>query len=656
MNRRFGAAFAKRYGAQVDLYEIWDEPNVHPNWGRRNADPVEYAQLLHAAATAIRANDATATIVLAGLGMNLETQRPHFDYSEILFLRGLYENGAQSDFDVVAAKPYGLWTGPEDRRVSTTELNFSRVILLRDEMRRYGDAAKPIWAVEMGWNALPSDWQGQPSPWGSAPEDVQAGRLNLALTRARSEWQWMRALFAQTLQPAAPPDDPRWGFALVTRDFQPRAAYNTLAAFTANPSPLLPPPNAPWFSVALLVGVALGATWRAARLATQLPIASSWSALERRLNTLPEFAQLALFTLAVAAFYLSPSVPLNFVLLAVLVPLFALRLDLALALDVFTMPFFLYPKTLFGGFQLSLVETLTLVCVAAWVFRMGLNAINHQGIKSQRENIQDSLWLRVFVASMTWLDWSIVAFVLLGIISVRFAGNFGVAAREFRVIVLEPALLYALVRATNLSRPQLWRLVNSLLLAGAVVCVIGLIQFATGDVIAASGLARVHGVWESPNNAALFLGRLLPIALAFALMLRATRLRWVYAALATLLALTIYLTFSFGGLFIGVPASILFLAVKWLRQRHVKPRFLVAALVGALLLGAIVLIPLTTSSRFRDLFQTGTGTGFFRIAVWTSALRMIRDQPLLGVGLDNFLYEYPKYILPEAWRDRKILV
>ena len=30
---------------------------------------------------------------------------------------------------------------------------------------------------------------------------------------------------------------------------------------------------------------------------------------------------------------------------------------------------------------------------------------------------------------------------------------------------------------------------------------------------------------------------------------------------------------------------------------------------------------------------------------------MIRDHPLFGVGLDNFLYEYPKYILPEAWRE-----
>jgi O-antigen ligase len=30
---------------------------------------------------------------------------------------------------------------------------------------------------------------------------------------------------------------------------------------------------------------------------------------------------------------------------------------------------------------------------------------------------------------------------------------------------------------------------------------------------------------------------------------------------------------------------------------------------------------------------------------------MIRDHPLFGVGLDNFLYAYPRYVLPDAWRE-----
>ncbi len=670
----FVAEFARRYGSQIHYYEVWDEPNIHPSWGRRNADPAEYGRLLHLAATAIRANDAHAKIVLAGVGMNLETQRPHPDYSEILFLRGLYEAGAQNDFDIVAAKPFGMWTGPEDRRVSSSVLNFSRVILLRDEMKQHGDVGKPLWAVEMGWNALPPDWTGSPSPWGSDAEAVQADRLGRALQRAREEWGWMGALFPQTLQPDAPGSDPRWGFSLVTHEFQPRAFYDAVAGFASKPSPAAPPsPRAPWLPLTLLGAVAVVATWRAALLLPTTPLAGWWRVLESGFTGLPELAQLAALLVAVAVFYYSPSVPLNLILLALLIPLFALRLDLGLALLVFTIPFFLYPKTLFGGFELSLVEVLTLVSVAAWVWRAviinpPLSPLRKAGLprtpspreaglprtpplaKGGQGGVASTSPLAV-LSKLAPLDWAIILFVLLGLVSTRVAANSGVATREFRVIVIEPALLYALLRVEDLSRIQVWRLVNALLLAGVVVCLIGLYQFATGDVILGAGVGRVRAVWGSPNNAALFLGRLLPLALALALFLPSSRRRWLYTAITATLALTIYLTYSLGALVLGIPASAAFVVLLWLWQTRGHFHASHAVLLGGSLVGAFILIAFAGRARLESLFQPDTGTGFFRIAVWTSALHMIRDHPLFGVGLDNFLYEYPKYILPEAWRE-----
>lgn len=671
----FAAAFAQRYSSAITYFQIWDEPNVHPSWGRRNADPVAYGQMLHLAAAAIRANAPNAKILLAGLGMNMETQRPHPDYSEVLFLRGLYDAGAQNDFDIAAAKPYGMWTGPEDRRVSPDVLNFSRVVLLREEMKQHGDANKPIWAVEMGWNSLPGNWTGPPSPWGSDTEALQADRLTRALARARAEWGWMGALFPQALQVVAPPNDPRWGFALLSPDGQPRAFYTSLATFSSSPATgaaSLPTP--PWLPIALLCAVVLVAGWRAVRILPATPLPAAWSALESRFISLPEVAQLAVLAFAVAAFYLSPSVPLNFILLALLVPIFALRLDLGLALLVFSIPFFLYPKTLFGGFELSLVEVLTLVSIGAWLWNTLLTNFHPLGVGDGKgvRGIR-----RVGMASppppsrtdpplsprgrgargegphraMTSLDLAVLAFVLLGIISTRAASNFGVASREFRVIVIEPALLYALLRLSKLTRAQVWRLVNALLLAGVVVCLFGLWQFAAGDVIIGEGVRRVRSVWGSPNNAALFLGRLLPIALAFALFLPEARNKRAYAVIVFLLALTLFLTYSLGALVLGVPASIALLALVWLWPSRHRLRPVHAAVLAALLIGGVAVALLAGGSRLQSLFQTGTGTGFFRVAVWTSATNMIRDHPILGVGLDNFLYEYPKYILPEAWRE-----
>ena len=59
-----------------------------------------------------------------------------------------------------------------------------------------------------------------------------------------------------------------------------------------------------------------------------------------------------------------------------------------------------------------------------------------------------------------------------------------------------------------------------------------------------------------------------------------------------------------------------------------------------------------SSPRVQALFSGGGDTSFFRVALWKSAIQMIRDHPLFGVGPDNFLYAYRgRYLLPEAWQE-----
>ncbi|MCI0476398.1 MAG: O-antigen ligase family protein, partial [Anaerolineales bacterium] len=368
------------------------------------------------------------------------------------------------------------------------------------------------------------------------------------------------------------------------------------------------------------------------------------------------------------------------ILLAALVILFALRLDFTFVLTIFAIPFWNYPKILFGSFELSPVEVFTWAATAAFV----LNEI----LEFQFARVR-ALFVSRF-ALLSALDFLALAFFLLGLASTRWAGNFGVASREFRIMVLDPILLYALLRMTNLTplmrsddvlsndirvgahhpspkgrgvkvitNPFVPRLVNALLASGVAVCVIGLYQFVTGEVILADGVARLTAVWGSPNNVGLYLGRLLPIALAFALLWRdrvgaAPRAcpsqgdhkgggdhkgaplqiaRWIYAALVALFGATILLTYSRGAVLLGVPASVLFVLGMIYFQAHHLSRRAWLGIGAALAVGVVALLWLFTTERFQSLFQSGTGTAFFRVAVWTSALQMIRDHPLLGVGL-----------------------
>jgi O-antigen ligase len=227
----FAAAFASRYGAQVDYYQVWDEPNLADRWGGGPVSPPTYADLLTRTARAIRAADADARILLAGLAPTTETGPQNL--SDVRYLDQLYQARAAPDFDIVAGKPYGFYTGPDDRRADETVLNFSRLLLLREVMVEHGDAGKAIWASHWGWNALPPNWTGASSLWGQTDEATQAAHTVAALDRARTEWPWVGAMMLEHFQPAVAPDDPRWGFALIGQNGAPRPSYDAVAAWSA---------------------------------------------------------------------------------------------------------------------------------------------------------------------------------------------------------------------------------------------------------------------------------------------------------------------------------------------------------------------------------------------------------------------------------------
>lgn len=217
---RFAAAFAERYGEQIRAYQIWDRPNIYPHWGKGAIDPAGYVAMLQEAATAIRAADPGALIIAGGMAPN--TERSGRNMSDLLFLREIYRLGGAPYFDVLGVKAYGFWSGAYDRRVDADVLNFSRVILLREEMIKRGEDAKPVWALEGGWVALPEGWTGQPSALGSDSATLQASRLKEAFNRVQREWPWMTLFCALHLQPMAQIDDPVWGLSLLGADGEPQ--------------------------------------------------------------------------------------------------------------------------------------------------------------------------------------------------------------------------------------------------------------------------------------------------------------------------------------------------------------------------------------------------------------------------------------------------
>ncbi len=222
----FASAFATRYASAIDVYQIWDEPNLASGWGGQPS-AAEYAALLQAAYTAIHAADPTATVLAAGLAPNTESGPKN--YSDLLYLQQLYDLGANQFFDAASGKPYGFYTGPDDRAADPALLNFSRFTLLRQVMERNGDAHKLLWASHFGWNTHPD------SIWGLATPEQQRDYTLAAYARAHAEWPWAGPLALENYQPTLPPDDPHWGFALFNADNQPTLLGENFKLQTSNP-------------------------------------------------------------------------------------------------------------------------------------------------------------------------------------------------------------------------------------------------------------------------------------------------------------------------------------------------------------------------------------------------------------------------------------
>jgi len=357
--------------------------------------------------------------------------------------------------------------------------------------------------------------------------------------------------------------------------------------------------------------------------------------------TRKSFAGTALFALAaVAVFYFSPSfIPIaaGFLCLAVVI---VLRPDIGLGLVLAAAPFYLYPRRVFGK-QFSVAEiVLVLACVGHFAHQID------RWLKDEPRTQTD----RGATGKFNGLDAAMIGLVLVGTISAITARYTRVAIRELRLVIVEPALLYWIIRTSRFERKAIWNLVDMLVLGTTVVAAIGLVQFGlnVNVITAEQGFRRLRSVYGSPNNAGLMLGRIIPLLLATVIWARHPRRRVGYALSCIAVTTAAVLTFSKGALLLGIPLGVL--ALGFIAGR---PWSWVS--IAVLVTAGVCAIPLLNTPRFASLLDSTQGTTFFRLQIWQSSLAMFRSAPIFGVGPDNFLYFYRgHFIRPAAWREPDI--
>lgn len=352
-----------------------------------------------------------------------------------------------------------------------------------------------------------------------------------------------------------------------------------------------------------------------------------------------ESVQLGLALVSAGLIYLEPAVPLTLAAILILFIIIFNRLEIGLVLTLFWSPFFLFPVEL-HTFAFPMSEVMILITGAAWLLRLAATW------GRMRQTTVTNAYR--YPIHLTALDWAVIAWVLIGIISLSWAELRNYAVTELRVVIIEPALFYGILRSYCSTKRQQLLLVDTLVLAGFVVALVGLWMFIRGEAVitAEEGTRRLASVYGSPNNLGLFLGRCFPLALAFALSEVDRRRRVAAAAAAMVMLAAVLLSQSAGAIFIGVPAAIVTVILLLHGRRALLP---LAALIA---IGAAASVVALRSARFARLLDFTSGTNFARIRVWQSAINVIRDHPITGIGLDQFLYAFRgTYIMPDAWQE-----
>ena len=318
---------------------------------------------------------------------------------------------------------------------------------------------------------------------------------------------------------------------------------------------------------------------------------------------------------------------------------------LTVALLPLAAPFAYQPKRFFGP-EFPVVELLLVLALATSAL--------HLLLRWRRES-------RAGTGAATLLDtWDATRRFLLGpfglpALALGLLGAFSLltvvdpsylreSIREYRTVVIEPVIYFFLARAwlreQTLRRIAIWAFVGG----ATLVSLLAIGQVATGrGVVAVEGVRRALGTYDHPNALALFLlraGTFIAAFLALGASPRQIRAGWLPPLL---IVVAIFLTFSRGAL-VGLAIAIILLGIV-MGLRRAAPALLAAAV--------IVVATLALAGAGLTILREGGGSLGLRQMIWASTLAMIRDNPVFGVGLDQFYYQYaPRYVNPAAWGER----
>lgn len=201
-------------------------------------------------------------------------------------------------------------------------------------------------------------------------------------------------------------------------------------------------------------------------------------------------------------------------------------------------------------------------------------------------------------------------------------------------------IFYCAIHTVADAREGVW-LVKALLAAAAAVSAYTLGAALLNPLGLANRMSGFFSIYMTLGGYLLIAGAL---AFAYTVVSGGARGRWWIVAAGVLIAAAMLTTFSRNA-WIGFGASAVCAAAA---ARSVKGGALIAGFAALVL----ILSPAPVRKRIWSIGDLQDTTARERIFMWESGMRMVRDRPLFGTGLDMIKRTYTRYAHPAAVKKR----
>jgi len=241
-----GQVAGKYCGSSLKMIEVWNEQNLHYEWGNKPLNPGEYVQLLAPAYAAIKA--ACPSMWVVSGAPTPAGNNPPYAMDDFTYLEEMFKAGANNYLDAVGAHPSGYNVPPDDTWETAGDAIIkngnsfngacdsphhswsfrSTMEGYRNIMSVYGAGNKVIVPTEFGWAA-----GGAYNPAYAYANDNDFGEQAQWTVRAYQmmrDWGWVGPAFLWNLNfrvVADGTEKAQWG--IVDNGWGPLPAYTALA-------------------------------------------------------------------------------------------------------------------------------------------------------------------------------------------------------------------------------------------------------------------------------------------------------------------------------------------------------------------------------------------------------------------------------------------